>query len=290
MGLRRKFNISFTLVAGIGVIASGFISYKMLQDNAHEEVMNTAGIIMASAKANRGYTIDEIRPLLQEANMDFVPQMVPAYSAHSTIKRLHVRYPEYSYKEATINPTNPASRATDWEASLVEYFKANPQETELVGEQQAAKGRSLYIARPIKITKASCLACHGKVEDAPKAMLARYGEANGFGWQMGEIVGTQLVKVPMSLALERADKAFITFMISMSIIFVTVIALLNILLHAIVIRPIRKMSQHAEQVSLGDLDAPDFKAKGNDEIASLSSSISRMHRSLVSAMKMIDDD
>ncbi len=290
MGLRTKFNLSFILVAGIGVAASGLISYKMLQDNARKEVLHTAGIIMASAKANRSYTIDEIRPLLQKLDEGFVPQMVPAYSAHANIKRLHQRYPEYTYKEATINPTNPASRATDWEASLVEYFKANPEEKELVGEQQAAKGRSLYIARPIKISKPGCLACHGKVEDAPKAMLAHYGDANGFGWKMGEIVGTQLVKVPMSLPLERADTTFKTFMISMSIIFVTVIVMLNILLNAIVIRPIRKMSQHAEKVSMGDLEATDFKAKSNDEVASLANSISRMHRSLVSAMKMIDDD
>jgi len=290
MGLRTKFNLSFIIVAGIGIAASGFISYKMLQDNAREEVLHTAGIIMESAKANRGYTIDEIRPLLKSLKQDFLPQMVPAYSAHANIRRIHDRYPEYIYKEATINPTNPTSRASDWEAGLVEYFNANPEEKTLIGERGAAKGRSLYIARPIRVKKESCLACHGKVEDAPKAMLAQYGEANGFGWKMGEVVGTQLVKVPMSLPLERADKAFKTFMLSMTIIFISVIVILNILLNAIVIRPIRKMSQHAENVSLGDLDALDFKAKGNDEVASLASSISRMHRSLVSAMKMINDD
>jgi len=289
MGLRTKFNLSFTLVAGIGIIASGFISYKMLQNNAREEVLNTAGLILESAKANRGYTIDEIRPLLKSLNQDFLPQMVPAYSAHATNRRIHTRYPEYTYKEATINPTNPASRANDWESTLVEYFKNHPEEKELVGEQNAAMSRSLYIARPIKITKESCLSCHGVVKDAPKAMLAQYGEANGFGWKMGDVVGTQLVKVPMSLPLERADKAFTTFMLSMSIIFISVIVILNILLNSIVIKPIRKMSQHAEKVSLGDLDAADFKAKGNDEIASLASSMSRMHRSLVSAMKMIDE-
>ncbi len=289
MGLRTKFNLSFIIVAGIGVIASGFISYKMLQDNAREEILNTAGIILESARANRGYTIDEIRPLLKSLNQEFLPQMVPAYSAHANIRRLHARYPEYTYKEATINPTNPASRATDWESTLVEYFKSHPDKKELIGEQQAAKGQYLYIARPIKITKEGCLSCHGNVDDAPKALLAQYGNANGFGWKMNEIVGTQLVKVPMSLPLQRADKAFKTFMLSMSVIFVTVIIMLNILLNAIVIRPIRKMSQHAEKVSMGDLDAEDFKAKGKDEIASLSSSISRMHRSLVSAMKMIDE-
>jgi len=290
MGLRTKFNLSLIVVAGIGIAASSFISHKMLQDNAREEVLHTAGIIMESAKANRGYTIDEIRPLLKSLKQDFLPQMVPAYSAHANIRRIHTRYPEYSYKEATINPTNPTSRATDWESSLVEYFKTNPTEKELIGEHQAAKGRALYIARPIRITKESCLACHGKVGDAPKAMLTQYGVANGFGWKMGEVVGTQLVKVPMSLPLARADKAFSTFMLSMTAIFISVIIILNILLNSIVIRPIRKMSQHAEKVSLGDLEMDDFKLKGNDEVSSLASSISRMQRSLVSAMKMIDGD
>ena len=49
------------------------------------------------------------------------------------------------------------------------------------------------------------------------------------------------------------------------------------------------MSQNAEEVSMGNMDAEEFVAKGNDEIASLSHSMSRMRRSLVSAMKMIDD-
>jgi len=288
MGLRTKFNLSLIIVASIGIIASGYLSHKMLQENAREEVLHTAGIIMESAKANRGYTIDEIRPLLKSLDQEFLPQMVPAYSAHANIRRIHTRYPEYTYKEATINPTNPASRATDWESSLVEHFSANPDEKELIGEHDEAKGRSLYIARPIRITKEGCLSCHGKVGDAPQALLTQYGEANGFGWKMNEVVGTQLVKVPMSLPLARADEAFKTFMLSMTIIFISVIVILNILLNAIVIRPIRLMSQHAEKVSLGDLEAADFKAKGNDEVASLSNSISRMHRSLVSAMKMIE--
>lgn len=288
MGLRTKFNLSLALVAGIGIAASGIISHNMLQNNAREEALQIAGIIMESAKANRGYTIDEIRPLLKKLKQDFLPQMVPAYSAHANIRLLHKRYPEYSYKEATLNPTNPASRASDWESTLIEYFKLNTEEKELIGEHDAAKGRSLYIARPIKIAKQGCLTCHGKVSDAPKKMIKQYGEANGFGWKMGEVVGAQIVKVPMSLTLARADKAFTTFMLSISSVFICVIVILNILLNSIVILPIRKISQHAEKVSMGDLDAEDFKAKSNDEISSLASSISRMHRSLVSAMKMID--
>lgn len=289
MGLRTKFNLSLFLVAVIGISASGFISHNLLQKHAREEILHTAGIIMESAKANRSYTIDEIRPLLKKLNQGFMPQMVPAYSANQNIHRLHKRYPEYSYKEATLNPTNPASRATDWEAAIVERFQNNEEEKEIIGEHGSESNRILYIARPIKIKKAGCLACHGTVEDAPPAMLARYGTANGFGWTLNQTVGTQIVKVPMSLPLERANKEFKTFMLSMLVIFVTTIVILNVLLNAIVIQPIREMSANAEEVSLGNMDAEEFTAKGNDEIASLSHSMSRMRRSLISAMKMIDE-
>ena len=289
MGLRTKFNLSFILVAIIGISASGFISYELTQKNAREEILHTAGIIMESAKANRSYTIDEIRPLLKSLDKGFMPQMVPAYSANQNILRLHKRYPEYSYKEATINPTNPASRANDWESAIVERFQNNEDAKELIGENGVGNSRVLYIARPIRIKKEGCLACHGVVNDAPPEMLARYGTANGFGWKLNQTVGTQIVKVPMSLPLERAFEEFKTFMLSMIVIFILTIVTLNVLLNAIVIKPIRKMSQNAEDVSMGNMDADEFTVKGNDEIASLSHSMSRMRRSLVSAMKMIDD-
>lgn len=289
MGLRTKFNLSLFLVAAIGISASGIISYNLLQENAREEVLHTAGIIMASAKANRSYTIDEIRPLLKKLEQGFLPQMVPAYSANQNIHLLRKQYPNYSYKEATINPTNPASRATDWETAIVERFQNNAEKTELIGENGTGKEHILYIARPITIKKSSCLSCHGTVADAPPAMLARYGSANGFGWKLNQVVGTQIVKVPMSLPLERANKEFKTFMLSMVVIFIFTVIILNILLNSIVIQPIRKMSKNAEEVSMGNMDAEEFVAKGNDEIASLSQSMGRMRRSLVSAMKMIDE-
>ncbi len=288
MGLRTKFNLTLFAVAFVGITASGYVSYHLLQQNAREEILQTAGIILASAKANRSYTIEEIRPLIKELGKDFAPQMVPAYSAHANIRHLHKQYPDYSYKEATLNPTNPGSRATDWEVDIIEEFQNDDNKKQIIGEH-GGQQPFLYLARPIKISKQSCLTCHGKVSDAPKSMLAIYGNANGFGWQLNQVVGAQIVKVPMSLPLQRADREFKTFMLSMIIIFIFTVIFLNLLLNAIVIRPIRKMAKNAEEISLGNLDATEFTAKGNDEIASLSESLSRMRRSLVSAMKMIDE-
>jgi protein-histidine pros-kinase len=145
------------------------------------------------------------------------------------------------------------------------------------------------MARPIRVKNEACLSCHGKVSDAPKAMLARYGESNGFGWKLNEVVGAQIVSVPMEVALARAQKTLTTFLLSTGAVLLFIVALLNILLYRIVIRPVRKMSTIAHEVSMGKMDMPEYELDGKDEVASLSRSFNRMRRSLVNAMKMIDD-
>ena len=290
MGLRLKFNLVMLLVFSLGVAGAGFVSYDMLQKNARAEVVHTAGLIMESAVSIRNYTIGEIRPLLSlQLKRDFLPQTVPAYAAMRNVSGLRERYPAYTYKEATLNPTNPTSRATEWEASVVEHFRNNRNEDELIGERDTPTGPALYLARPIQVKQEGCLACHGRIDDAPETMLALYGKANGFGWKLDEIVGSQIVSVPMSVPLARADEAFSTFMLSLGSVFLATMVILNLLLHYIVIKPIKQMSGIAQEVSMGQLDAEEFVHNGKDEIASLADSFNRMRRSLVNAFKMLDD-
>ena len=288
MKLWLKFNLAFFIAFIIGIGAIGKIAYTVLQSNAREEVLHTAGIILQSALSVRNYTIEEIRPLLAMQKDNFLPQTVPAYAATNNVARLRKLYPDYSYKEATLNPTNPASRATEWETGLVEYFRNHAQKTELVGEHKTATGQSLYIARPIRIKNESCLACHGKVSDAPPAMLARYGGSNVFGLILNEVVGSQIVSVSMDVALARARQTLSTFLLSTGAVFLLIILLLNILLYKIVVQPVKKMSLIAHDVSMGKMDQPEYELKGKDEVASLSRSFNRMRRSLVNAMNMID--
>jgi len=290
MGLRTKFNLVLILAFSIGMAGAGYISHEVLQQNARTEVLHTAGIIMESAMSVRGYTVDEIKPLLSEQMKDtFLPQTVPAYAAARNVMRLRNKYPEYTYKEATLNPTNPASRATEWESTVVEYFRNNLSEKELVGERQTATGLSLFVAHPIQIKKDGCLACHGTVEEAPATMLALYGSAGGFGWKLDEVVGSQIVSVPMTVALDRANETFQTFMVALGGIFFIVFIMINLLLHYIVVKPVKLMSAIAHDVSMGKLDVPECQPRGKDEVASLAESFNRMRRSLVNAMKMLDE-
>jgi HAMP domain-containing protein len=64
--------------------------------------------------------------------------------------------------------------------------------------------------------------------------------------------------------------------------------MLNLMLWAIVVRPIGKLSKFADRVSLGELDIQELKRTSRDEIGVLARSIGRMRTSLVKAMKMLD--
>lgn len=290
MGLRAKFNIILLIGFAVGMSAIGLIAYSVLQKNARAEVIDTAQLMMESAGAVRQYTISEIRPLLDKLPHDkFLPQTVPAYAAMRNITDLRRTYPEYSYKEATLNPTNPADRATQWEASVVEYFRNNTNQIKLVGQRDGATGSSIYIAHPIQVKSASCLACHGKVEAAPAAMKASYGTANGFGWELNEIVGAQIVSVPMSVPLARARHALWTFMGATGAVFAISILVFNLFFHRIVITPIKRISSIAHDVSMGKLDVPECTTQGKDEISSLAESFNRMRRSLNNAMRMLQE-
>jgi len=290
MGLRFKFNLILFFAFAIGFVSAGFFAFNILQQNARDEVLHNAGIMMASAMAIRAYTVNEIKPLLaRQQKKQFLPQTVPAYAATQNIKRLRVNYPDYTYKEATINPTNPMNRAASWEMDIVEWFRSHPEEKEFIGERDTPTGPALYLSRPIRVKNEGCLNCHGMINDAPETMKALYGSANGFGWKMDQVVGAQVVSVPSTIPYERAERAFITFMGSLLGVFILIALLLNLTLHGMIIRRIRVMSRLANEVSMGGTELPEFEPKGNDEITSLAQSFNRMRRSLGSAINMLDD-
>lgn len=290
MGLRVKFNLVLITIFLIGFVAVAVVSYLILQQNAREEVLRQAGLIMESALSVRKYTVEQIVPKLKRIRTNrFYPQTVPAYAATEVIAELQKKHPDYGYKESTLNPTNPRDRATDWETDIVNRFRQGDDSKEIIAERDTPTGRQLYIARPIRITNPACLQCHSTAEAAPPSMIRVYGTANGFGWQMNEVIGAQVVTVPTDVPHRNADRAFITFMISLAVIFSIVFAALNIMLSLVIVRPIRHLSAVADKISTGDFSEQEFPEKGGDEISVLSNSFNRMRRSLEKAIQMIEE-
>lgn len=290
MKLLLKFNLAFLLVFAIGLGAAGYIARTMLQKGAHEEVLGHARLMMESAMAVSSYTATQIKPLLEnQMKYGFLPQSIPAYSSFEVVNALRAKHPDYAYKPAMLNPTNPRDRAQDWEEDIISQFAKNTTLTEYTGQRNTASGLAMYIARPIRIANPQCLQCHSTVDAAPPTMIEKYGPANGFGWKLNDTLGAQIVSVPMTVPLKRADEAFGVVMGSLAGVFVLIGLVLNLMLWKLVIQPVTKLSGLADRVSLGELDAPEFAAGSKDEIGTLAESFARMRKSLVHAMKLLDD-
>jgi HAMP domain-containing protein len=287
MSLLVRLNLALVAVFALGAVVTGLLCRSILQANAEREILNEAGLMMDSALAARAYTASEIAPLLApQMASTFLPQSVPSYAATENFLRLHAARPEYSYQEATLNPTNPRDRAMDWQADIIQRFRGDASVKEIVGERDTPMGRSLYLARPIR-AEASCLVCHSTPAAAPATVLARYGSDNGFAWQEHEVVAAQVVSVPVARAEASARNAFRAFVTSLGAVFLALLAVVNGVLYWLVVRPVRRMAHIADQLSVGDTSAPEFPVSGGAEIVELGHAFNRMRLSLDKALKLL---
>ena len=176
MGLRLKFNLVLLVVFVLGLGVTGYLSYELLHRNARDEVLRNAGVMMEAALSMRGYTVGQVRPHLVYDPDKFLPQSVPAFGATEIMSLLRKKYPDYAYKEAALNPTNPRNRAVEWETDIVNAFR-NDAGAARRSPACATRppGRSLYLARPLQIKDEACLSCHTTAEMAPAAMVKIYG-------------------------------------------------------------------------------------------------------------------
>ncbi len=290
MKLLTKFNLVLIVFFGAGGLMIARLAYSFLTQNARDQVVQQAALMMAGARSTRDYTAEQIKPLLlknPEHETNFLPQTVPAYSALTVFNQMRKTYPNYSYREPSLNPTNLIDRADDWESDIIHYFSDHRGEKEFVGERDTPTGRQLYLARPMPVMP-SCLECHSTPDVAPAAMVKKYGAVNGFGWSLDQIAAVQVVSVPMSVPLSVADKAFHRLLFFLIATFVVTIVALDVALYLLVIRPLRNVSKAADRISKGETDLPELQVRTRDEIADVTASFNRMHVSLAKALKMLE--
>jgi Protein of unknown function (DUF3365) len=225
-----RVNLILLVVAAIVVELFAAVATPFLQRAARTEVLEKARIMMEAAAGIRAYTSNEIAPLLnaKRGDEEFHPQTVPAYAASRNFALLARKVNDYAYREAALNPINPSNRAVDWEADIIKDFRQNPEKLELVTERDTHSGRVLNLSHPI-VSSQACLSCHGEADKAPKSMIAAYGTRNGFGWKVSEVVGAQIVSVPMAMALENAARTRNLFIGVLGGVLLLLIGLFNVL-------------------------------------------------------------
>lgn len=83
MTLRGKFNLMLLLVFGMALGVSGYFSYKQLTENARDEVLSNAGVLMETILSARTWAVNEVGPNLRETSEEEEMLMMGVWYVHS---------------------------------------------------------------------------------------------------------------------------------------------------------------------------------------------------------------
>jgi HAMP domain-containing protein len=273
LNLGAKFTLLLALVLLTGMGLAWFALSNVLQRQAQHQVVAKAEILLKTMDSVRQYTSEHInttlKPLL-DREQRFARETVPGYAAREVFERFRkdAAYATFLYKEATLNPTNPRDQADDFEAGIVQRFRAAPDLGEQSGFRTQGTQRLFFTAKPIRVRAGSCLVCHSTPDVAPQAMIDMYGPDNGFGWKLGEVVGSQIVYVPAeAVAASGARSTFPVAAVFIVIITLTVAAI-TVFFRRSVIRPLASLTAATQALREGTMSPAQFAASAEAEALS----------------------
>lgn len=288
--LSAKLNILLGAVFIGGLIFSTVSLGLALRQVAEREISARSLLLVETMNSVRSYTSAQVRPLLLDDLYEsevFISETVPAYSARQVFEKTRVNpsYSDYFYKEATENPTNPRDQADDFELQLIEQFRNDPGLAETSGYRTINGERLFYNARPLSVTEESCLECHSEPELAPASQIATFGDQHGFGWELNEIVATQILYVPADDVLTEANILLTTVLAVVLLMFIVAVYTVNVFVKRSIVSPIGHLASLTEAIAANtltveDLDAATLKsaAARSDELGQLARIFEQMAR------------
>lgn len=113
--------------------------------------------------------------------------------------------PPIYFKLASKNPRNPINQADPLEADLLNRMNQGKiNEFQDVAEIDGHPW--LYLAVPIERSTPGCMKCHGDPKDAPRELVAMYGDQAGFHESPNDIRALISIRVPLQGILDEARK------------------------------------------------------------------------------------
>src|SRR5262249_11989487 len=186
--------VGVLLLAALGGTAWLLIAHQ--ERELRGQVLHRARAALTFGEACREYARETLSPAVQARTRGLVFEANSAtFVARGVFAAVRKRMPEYSFREAALNPLNPANRADPEEEALIRHFQADPGLGEVSGYRRGDGGEFFYVARPIPV-KQECLKCHGSPAQAPPELVRRYGDRHGYGWKEGEVGAPVIVLGP----------------------------------------------------------------------------------------------
>ena len=267
-------------------------SSSLQMERARHDILSRAYLLTDFAEATRAYTNHAVRPQL-DYESEWTDAAVPSFASRSVMEELLAdpRYEDYQVREAALNPVNDLNRANAWEVTLIQNFAAHADLNEVDGWRTLEGGDAmLYLARPLRVTDETCLNCHGSVDEAPPGMVKKYGGDSGYNWEIGQLVGAQVVTVPMSSAYITALHMTANVLVALVSIFAIMFLALNAIVGRRLLRPVAALLDTTRRYSLGEKSVAPADEEADGELGELARSVNRMRQSLDKALDLLRDE
>lgn len=257
MSLSVKINVLVAASLFLGLLFIHQLHLGQTTTQSDMAKLQQAEALFQTMESVRDYQQQELLPLLNQLNEGFIPQKNPSYTTIRIMANLHEQASDISYQVAIEGAGLELYQANVWQQQLIRRFQQNP-ETPLITDQLTdANGDFFVYAKPI-------------IADA-------------------EVIGAKVVRLNNQRFSTSLADNHRRFTLSLAGMFLVVMLIIHVLLHWLIIKPIRQMSEQADQVSRGERDQFDVSLTGQDEISQLAQSFSRLQRSLKAAMSLLSE-
>lgn len=279
-------NIAVKLLISLG-IATIFFSifllyqtYSLTNRRVREVIKQQASMALKFDLAIREYIAKNVRSVMYEllGPDAFMPEtMSTSYVARSIFEDVRNEFPDYIIKFASDNPRNPANQAGPEELKVIEYLNNNPQSQRWEGAISIT-GKPYFAKFSAMRMDESCLRCHGNPDDAPAALLERYGSTAGFHRPLGKIIGLDTVAIPMAKISEKLWpellKTFLVSALGLLLFFLFIVSTTRLLITNRLTMISRHFVTSAQQSDY--LQIKPLEIKGKDEICDLAVSFNTL--------------
>lgn len=206
-------------LAGLLLAMAGLVSFFAFTLNRHlgqlmeSEAQEKASLILAQVGAVQGYVRSTLRPAMYRTLPEgqFVLEaMSTSFVTRLVMSDLNLAKEAFSYRRVGIGARNPDYEANALEQGFVRRFEADSALVRVEEFVEQDKERYFVTVRPQRF-EASCMNCHGDPDQAPRELIERYGSERGFGREVGQLAGIDLVSLKVQREVGGIRDATLSF-------------------------------------------------------------------------------
>ncbi|MCF8106278.1 MAG: DUF3365 domain-containing protein [Desulfohalobiaceae bacterium] len=284
ISLQTRFIVGlFAAALVMGLLFAGIL-YFHLQNIVITEVSDRSNAMLDQVNAVQGYVRNELRPkMFKELPEErFVLEAMSSSYISRRIMETATGKTNFRYRRVALNPRNPGSTPNNFEKELINHFQSHPDRKRWEKMVDFQGEKYYFTARPVAF-KTKCMHCHGKPDDAPRELIARYGPEGGFGHRPGQVAGVVSIGFPLQQTVKSIKDSTIAYLLLYLVALLLFFSLVQFHFRRLVVGKLQKLG-HIFESSFPEGYAPGLvKGHANLEVDEMIQGLGQMATDLSQA-------